>query len=228
MRRTLAELRDRIDLLETGVEVLTVRQRRLVRLLFSLAETRRELASEREATFEAAADARTRALMAEGTPALHGIAESRTRPPELLLLSTKLQGLWIGLFLQHQVRTGLTDRGYGVRETSAHVDEAVDAHERVLELAVRVAEVETALAVVAAEVGQLRVRVNAMRFRLLPELRARRKYVLAALDERMRQERYRQRLFKRRQSRHRRERDRLNREHREHERGDPPDGETRH
>lgn len=202
-RHALLQTNERLETARKGLTLLERRQRRLAVLLRALVDRWRASADDLEAAYEAAERTRTRAFEREGRVALEAAAFAREDHAEVLLLSQRIQGLPVPLLLSRGISKRLDQRGYGLLGTSAAVDEAAAAHEALLEALLRHTELELAVRVVLAEVGQLTVRVNALRHRLIPDLEERKAYVEFHLAEREREERLVQRFVKRKRERER-------------------------
>jgi V/A-type H+-transporting ATPase subunit D len=95
-----------------------------------------------------------------------------------------------------KVRKSLDERGYGVLGSSARIDEAADAYEALLEQIILAAEVETAMRKMLDEIEQTKRRVNALEFKLLPDLRESEEYIEQKLEEQEREEIFRMKKIK--------------------------------
>ena len=95
-----------------------------------------------------------------------------------------------------KVQKNLSERGYGVLGTSARIDEAADAYEELLESIILAAEVETAMKKMLDEIEKTKRRVNALEFKLLPELRENKEYIEQKLEEQEREEIFRMKKIK--------------------------------
>src|SRR5207245_10547494 len=70
------------------------------------------------------------------------------------------------------VRKKLEDRGYGIITTSARIDEAAEAYEALVEDIVVAAEIETTMRRLIEEIEKVKRRVNALEYRVIPELKS--------------------------------------------------------
>ncbi|PSQ27842.1 V-type ATP synthase subunit D, partial [Halobacteriales archaeon QS_9_68_17] len=95
-----------------------------------------------------------------------------------------------------KVQKNLSERGYGVLGTSARIDEAAEAYEELLETVILAAEVETAMKKMLDEIEKTKRRVNALEFKLLPELRENKEYIEQKLEEQEREEIFRMKKIK--------------------------------
>jgi V/A-type H+-transporting ATPase subunit D len=80
--------------------------------------------------------------------------------------------------------------------TSARIDEAADAYEDLLEQIILAAEVETAMRKLLEEIETTKRRVNALEFKLLPQLRENQEYIEQKLEEQEREEVFRMKKIK--------------------------------
>jgi V/A-type H+-transporting ATPase subunit D len=94
------------------------------------------------------------------------------------------------------VKKSLDQRGYGLVGTSARIDEAADAYEELLETVILAAEVETAMKKMLDEIEKTKRRVNALEFKLLPELHGAQEYIEQKLEEQEREEIFRMKKIK--------------------------------
>ena len=81
------------------------------------------------------------------------------------------------------VRKKLEDRGYGVITTSARIDEAAEAYEALVEDIVVAAEIETTMRRLIEEIEKVKRRVNALEYRVIPELKATEAFIRQRLEE---------------------------------------------
>jgi V/A-type H+-transporting ATPase subunit D len=95
-----------------------------------------------------------------------------------------------------KVRKRLDERGYGILGTSARIDEAAEAYEELLESIVLAAEVETAMKKMLTEIETTKRRVNALEFKLLPDLYEGKEYIDQKLEEQEREEIFRMKKVK--------------------------------
>ena len=74
-------------------------------------------------------------------------------------------------------------RNYGMFDTPAGLDEALEVYRRTLPGIVRLAEREKAVEMLAGEIDRTRRRVNALEYIMIPELRTTIRYIKLKLDE---------------------------------------------
>ncbi len=74
-------------------------------------------------------------------------------------------------------------RNYGIFDTPAELDEALEVYKRILPRIVKLAEQEKAISLLAREIDTTRRRVNALEYKLIPELEEAIRSVRLKLDE---------------------------------------------
>jgi V/A-type H+-transporting ATPase subunit D len=81
------------------------------------------------------------------------------------------------------VKRRIDQRGYGIIGTSVRIDEATDAYEYLIEDIILAAEFETTLRKLIEEIEKNKRIVNALEFRILPQLRKMESFILTRLEE---------------------------------------------
>jgi len=94
------------------------------------------------------------------------------------------------------VRKGVLDRGYGMLGTSAVIDEAAEAFEELVEAVIEAAEIETTMKRLLDEIESTKRRVNALEFKVIPELTEASDFIKMRLDEMEREELFRLKKIK--------------------------------
>jgi V/A-type H+-transporting ATPase subunit D len=82
-----------------------------------------------------------------------------------------------------QIRTPLLERGYGLIGTSPRIDEAANRYEALVETIVKAAEIETSMKKMLDEIEKTKRRVNALEFKVIPELEQARDFIRLRLEE---------------------------------------------
>ena len=85
----------------------------------------------------------------------------------------------------------MLERGYGIITMSGRIDETAERFEAELDLLIELAETETAMRRLGAEIQMNRRRVNALEQILIPELKNQAKYIKNAIEEREREDLFR-------------------------------------
>jgi len=153
----------------------------------------------------------------EGDVAVRGAAAALQEHPEITLESKNIMGVVVPQIESSKVKKSLDERGYGLLGSSARIDEAADAYEELLESVILAAEVETAMRKLLEEIETTKRRVNALEFKLLPDLYENKEYIEQKLEEQEREEIFRMKKIKAKKERELREQREAEREEKEAE-----------
>jgi V/A-type H+/Na+-transporting ATPase subunit D len=110
------------------------------------------------------------AQMMEGTLGLTIVAISVEETPEIHPGTRNVMGMHLPLLTATGVKKDLATRGYGLIGTSSIIDEAAEAYEDLTDLVIHYAEQVAAIQILTTEIIRLKRRVNALEFRVIPEL----------------------------------------------------------
>lgn len=203
-RSNLRAIEKRIHFAQRGHDVLQRKLEGLVLEFFDVLdryETLQVTADEAYATAQSRLD-HVRALV--GAVELAGVARARPTTPTLTVDWRNVMGVRVPLIESGGITLPLADHGYGLLGTSGAVDATVDAYETLLESVVDLAEAESTVERLVAEIETTKRHVNALEQVILPDLRADRRSIRRKLDERELQEHVRLRWSKARRERSRR------------------------
>ena len=195
-RKNLMAIEDRIELSDRGHDTLEKKRDGLIMEFMDILDQARDVRSDLSANYERAQDTINKARAMEGDVAVRGAAAALKEHPELTTESKNIMGVVVPQIESSKVRKDLDERGYGVLGTSARIDEAADAYEDLIETVILAAEVETAMKKMLEEIETTKRRVNALEFKLLPELNENKEYIEQKLEEQEREEIFRMKKIK--------------------------------
>ncbi|MFC7136406.1 V-type ATP synthase subunit D [Halobaculum litoreum] len=195
-RKNLMEIEDRIDLSERGHDTLEQKRDGLIMEFMDILDQAQDVRDQLEADYETAQSKINKARAMEGDVAVRGAAAALKEHPEITTQSKNIMGVVVPQIESSKVRKNLDERGYGVLGSSARIDEAADAYEELLESIILAAEVETAMKKMLEEIETTKRRVNALEFKLLPELHENKEYIEQKLEEQEREEIFRLKKIK--------------------------------
>lgn len=187
-RKNLMEIEDRIEFSERGHDTLEKKRDGLIMEFMDILDESKEIRSDLQQNYEDAQRKINMARSMEGDMAVRGAAAALENHPEITTQSKNIMGVVVPEIESTRVKKDLNERGYGVMGTSARIDEAAEAYEELLETIILAAEVETAMKKMLEEIEKTKRRVNALEFKLLPELRENKDYIEQKLEEREREE----------------------------------------
>jgi V/A-type H+-transporting ATPase subunit D len=116
--------------------------------------------------------------------------------PQITLKSKNIMGVVVPQIDSSKVRKSVVDRGYGVLGTSTVIDETASAFEELVEAIIESAEIETTMKRLLDEIEKTKRRVNALEFKVIPELTEARDFIKMRLDEMEREELFRMKRIK--------------------------------
>ena len=195
-RKNLMEIEDRIELSERGHDTLEQKRDGLIMEFMDILDQAQDVRSDLNQNYEEAQDTINKARAMEGDVAVRGAAAALKEHPELTTQSKNIMGVVVPQIESSKVRKNLDERGYGLLGSSARIDEAADAYEELIESIILAAEVETAMKKMLDEIETTKRRVNALEFKLLPELRSNQEYIEQKLEEQEREEIFRLKKIK--------------------------------
>jgi V/A-type H+-transporting ATPase subunit D len=195
-RKNLMQIEDRIELSERGHDTLEKKRDGLIMEFMEILDQAQDVREDLESDYQEAQRAINMARTMEGDVAVRGAASALKEHPELTTQSKNIMGVVVPQIESTKVRKNLNERGYGVLGTSARIDEAAEAYEELLESIILAAEVETAMKKMLDEIETTKRRVNALEFKLLPDLNENKEYIEQKLEEQEREEIFRMKKIK--------------------------------
>ena len=195
-RKNLMAIEDRIELSERGHDTLEKKRDGLIMEFMDILDQAQDVRSDLDENYEHAQRTIDMARAMEGDVAVRGAAAALKEHPEITTQSKNIMGVVVPQIESTKVRKSLDQRGYGLVGTSARIDEAADAYEELLETIILAAEVETAMKKMLEEIEKTKRRVNALEFKLLPELHEAQEYIEQKLEEQEREEIFRMKKIK--------------------------------
>jgi V/A-type H+-transporting ATPase subunit D len=195
-RKNLMEIEERIELSERGHDTLEQKRDGLIMEFMEILDQAQDVRSDLEQNYREAQRSIDMARAMEGDVAVRGAAAALKEHPEITTQSKNIMGVVVPQIESTKVQKNLDERGYGVLGTSARIDETAEAYEELIESIILAAEVETAMKKMLEEIETTKRRVNALEFKLLPELRDNQEYIEQKLEEQEREEIFRLKKIK--------------------------------
>ncbi|MCQ1538753.1 V-type ATP synthase subunit D [Methanocalculus taiwanensis] len=195
-RSELIALKRRIKLSERGYKLLKMKRDGLILEFFKILEQAKDTRDELARKYERAQEMIAIADTVEGAIGVKAAAFSVGDVPQIELKSKNIMGVVVPEIKSSSVRKSPTERGYGLIGTSSVIDEAADAFEDLLESIIHSAEIETTMKRLLDEIESTKRRVNALEFKVIPELTEARDFIKMRLDEMEREELFRLKKIK--------------------------------
>lgn len=187
-RSVLLDLKRRIKLSQSGHKILKMKRDGLILEFFEIMEKARQMRVGVASDFQLAMKKITIAKVVDGELAVKSAAYALKSHPEVDLSSKSIMGLMVPRVEANNIHTTLLQKGYGVIETSAYIEDAAAAFEKLLITLIRAAEIETAMKKLLDEIEKTKRRVNALEFKIIPEFKESERFVKFRLEEMSREE----------------------------------------
>jgi V/A-type H+-transporting ATPase subunit D len=187
-RSELIALKKRIALSERGYKILKMKRDGLIIEFFKIlgqAKDSRGMLGDR---YRKAQEMMALANTVEGAIGVKTAAFSVQEVPDISLSSKNIMGVVVPEIEATKVKKGLVDRGYGLLGTTSVIDETASAFEDLVEAIIESAEIESTMKKLLDEIEATKRRVNALEFKVIPELTEARDFIKMRLDEMERDE----------------------------------------
>ena len=190
-RSELIQLKNRIKLSERGHKLLKMKRDGLILEFFKILNEARNVRTELDAAYERSREKISLASAVNGVVEVRSTAFTAKESPEISLSGKNIMGVVVPKISSTGVRKQMYERGYGIIGTNSYIDEAADSYEDLVEKIIAAAELETAMKRLLDEIEKTKRRVNALEFKIIPELIAAMKYIRFMLEEMERENTFR-------------------------------------
>ena len=168
-RSELLELKKKIKLSLSGHNLLKMKRDGLIIEFFNILNKAKDVRATLVADFKVAEEKIAIARSAEGALAVKSAAFALKDKPDIKLRSKNVMGLVVPVIEASKIRKKAAQRGYGILGTSSRIDEA--------------AEVETTMRKLLDDIEKTKRRVNALEFKVIPELEEAAAFIRLRLEE---------------------------------------------
>jgi V/A-type H+-transporting ATPase subunit D len=195
-RSELLEIKKRIKLTKSGHKILKMKRDGLILEFFKILEQAKHVRDKVSKNYDIAMEKIAVANAVDGVIAVKSSAYALKTKPEIKLKSKNIMGLVVPVIEANSVRTPMDERGYGVIGTSVYIDEAAKAFEDLVETVIEAAEIETTMKKLLDEIEKTKRRVNALEFKVIPELQETEAFIRLRLEEMERENTFRLKTVK--------------------------------
>ncbi len=182
-RSVLLQLKSKIKLTQGGHKVLKMKRDGLIIEFFEVMEKAKKMRAGVSSDYDSAMEKIKIAITVKGEIAVKSGAYALKADPQVKLSSKSIMGMMVPKVEAESIHTKITDKGYGVITTSSYIEDAAVAFEKLLDTIVRAAEVETTMKKLLDEIEKTKRRVNALEFKIIPELKESERFVKFSLEE---------------------------------------------
>lgn len=195
-RMELLEIKKRIRLSELGYKLLKMKRDGLILEFFRILDKARDLRAQLTKEYVFAKQKINIAKAVEGEIAVRSAAFAVVENPTLELKSKNVMGIVVPAIEAKSVKKKVDERGYGLLGTSMRIDEAAEAYENLVEDIILAAEYETKMRRLIEEIEKTKRRVNALEYKVIPELKRSESFIRFRLEELERENIFRLKRFK--------------------------------
>jgi len=132
----------------------------------------------------------------EGGLKVRSAAIANSASPEVEVERRNIMGVVVPSVSGTNLKQAFGERSIGFTGSSPYIDEAADSFGDLIERMVKAAEMEATLKRLLAEIEATKRRVNALEFKVIPELEEARVFIQLRLEEMEREETFRLKRFK--------------------------------
>lgn len=182
-RSVLLEVKKKIKLSKSGHKIMKMKRDGLIIEFFEVMEKAKAMRSSVVSDYEQAMEKIAIAIAVEGEIAVKSAAYALKNEPKVNVGSKSIMGMMVPKVDADMSKCTILNKGYGVISTSVYIEEASKAFEKLLVTLVRAAEVETTMKRLLDEIERTKRRVNALEFKVIPELEDAEHFIKFRLEE---------------------------------------------
>ena len=194
-RSELLKVKKQIKLAQSGYSLLKKKRDGLILEFFEIMKKAKTLREELVEEYKIALEKINIARILETDLKIKSIAMAIKQLPDIKLETRNIMGVKVPKIEHSEIKKAFMERGYGAY-TSAAVNEASDAYEKVVEKILLAAEVETSMRKLLNEIEKTKRRVNALEFVVIPKLDDIRSFIQLRLEEMERENIFRMKRIK--------------------------------
>ena len=195
-RSELINLKRRIKQTENGYKLLKMKRDGLFHEFRSLLTEMIEAKEGLVVTYRQAKRAISLASAIEGGLMVKSAAIAVAEHPEVEVRRHNIMGVVVPKVEGHHLSQSMAERGLGLVGGSPYLDEAADSYGALIVSIVKAAEMESTLTRLLVEIESTKRRVNALEFKVIPEMEEARDFIQLRLEEVEREETFRLKRFK--------------------------------
>ncbi len=195
-RSELINLKRRIKQTKNGYKLLKMKRDGLFHEFRTLLSDMIKAKKELTAAYILAKSRIDLANSIEGGLKVRSAAIANSASPEVEVERRNIMGVVVPSVSGTNLKQAFGERSIGFTGSSPYIDEAADSFGELIESMVKAAEMEATLKRLLAEIEATKRRVNALEFKVIPELEEARVFIQLRLEEMEREETFRLKRFK--------------------------------
>ena len=195
-RTELLVIKKKIAISESGYDLLKIKREGLIMSFFKILDDAKLIRKDLVEQHKLAREDITIAATVDGDMAVKTASFAMSMRPEIALSSRNIMGVPVPVIKGTKIKRKLEDRGYGLIGTSPYINDAAKSYEHLLELIIKAAEIETTMKKLLDEIEKTKRRVNALEFKVIPQLKDAERFIELRLEELERENTFRLKRIK--------------------------------
>ncbi|ADP78038.1 V-type ATPase, D subunit [Methanothermus fervidus DSM 2088] len=196
-RMELLKLKQREKLAVKGHNLLKEKRNALIMEFFNLLDRIKGMRKEIEEELQDAFKDLMEAYIHTGDAKVKKAAMAVQESVSVDIDSRSIMGVVVPLVDAESKERSMVERGYGLFDTSAKIDEVAKKFEKLIPKIIELGEVEKSIRLLAGEIESTKRRVNALEHIIIPKLKNTIKYIEMRLEEMERENFVRLKMIKR-------------------------------
>lgn len=195
-RSALIETKKRIKLARTGHKILKMKRDGLIMEFFVVLKKAKYLRSKIAEDYGKAYAKLAETKSIDGSFTVRSAALATMQEPKAGVRYKNVMGISVPMVESAYARRKTGEREYGVIGMSARIDETAAQYEELVEDIIVAAEIETTMRRLIEEIDKTKRRVNALEFKVIPELESAEAMIRLRLEEMERENTFRLKRIK--------------------------------
>lgn len=195
-RSELLLVRKNQRIARNGHQLLKRRQDGLIAKFFTMLDEAKAARESLREKLKVAEENMAIAVAMEGIFTVRSAAFTRHESPDVEVHEKNIMGVTVPALSSDNIRKRIDQRGFGIIGTSHRIGEAARAYEELLAAIIEVSEKEAVIKKLLDDIEGTRRRVNALEFKILPELDNIEKVITMRLEEMERENTFRLKRIK--------------------------------
>ena len=182
-RSELLELKKRIVLSRKGYKLLKMKRDGLIMEFMKNLDRAKDVRAKIIRDYRDAHERLSVAMAIEGVLAINSVTPTIKKTSDVEVKNRNVMGVVVPTVTSDRVERKLDERGYGLIGTGPAIDDAAKAYEQLTADVISAAEIETTIKRLIEEIERTKRRVNALEFKVIPELTQKEAFIKLRLEE---------------------------------------------
>jgi len=195
-RSELIKLNKSIKLATSGHALLKRKRDGLIKEFFTVLDEAKKSKSEMVDNYKRATESINLARAVDGTIAVKSASLALKHKADIDVKTRNVMGVVVPAVKSDFEVKSFEERGYGLIGTSSYIDDAAESYEILLKNIIVAAEIENTLRKLLTEIDKTKRRVNALEFKVIPEMKKSASFIRLRLEEMERDDLFRLKKIK--------------------------------